>query len=161
MARKVFISFLGATTYGECDYHKDGKSYGGKLRFIQEATLNYLNATDWSKTDIAYIMLTEGSEKNNWIDNLNHNSIENNIREGLKTRLDKMNLPFQVEPIKNLPDGNNEEEIWKIFERVFEKINYNDELYFDITHGYRYLPMLIDYFGEDHPGISAITTHLS
>jgi len=143
MARKVFISFLGATTYGECDYHKDGKSYGGKLRFIQEATLNYLNATDWSETDIAYIMLTEGSEKNNWIDNLNHNSIENNIREGLKTRLDKLNLPFQVEPIKNLPDGNNEEEIWKIFEKVFEKINYNDELYFDITHGYRYLPMLM------------------
>jgi hypothetical protein len=29
----------------------------------------------------------------------------------------------------------------EIFERIFEQINDNDLLYFDITHGFRYLPM--------------------
>lgn len=145
MARKVFISFLGETNYGECDYQKDGISYGGKLRFIQEATLNYLNATnEWAKDDIAYILLTKGAEEKNWLDNgqTKYGSDEKIIQSGLQTQLRQMNLAFPVEPIKDIPEGNDEREIWIIFEKIFDHIRDNDELYFDVTHGYRYLPML-------------------
>lgn len=152
MARKVFISVLGATNYRYCDYQKDGKSYGD-VRFIQEATLNYLNCkSSWNNNDIAYILLTRQAEKNNWED---RGQIDRNTHEvaidpithepfkGLKSCLEQMQLPFNVHPVRDLPDGNDEQEIWQIFNRVFSLLQEGDELYFDITHGFRYIPMLI------------------
>lgn len=149
MARKVFISFLGGTNYQYCDYRKNEKSYGN-VRFIQEATLNYLNVNqNWKSEDLALILLTKGAESSNWIDN-GQKDREGNIvpdkrtqgtLEGLETRLKQYNI--KLDPIQELPEGNNEKEIWAIFKHVFEKIEPNDELYFDITHGFRYLPMLV------------------
>ena len=149
MGRKVFISFLGGTNYKYCDYWKNGKSFGN-VRFIQEATLNYLNVNqNWESDDMALILLTKGAESSNWVDN-GQKDREGNIAidertqstlEGLSTRLKEFKI--KTETINNLPDGNDETEIWTIFERVFERIEANDELYFDITHGFRYLPMLV------------------
>ena len=147
MARKVFISFLGGTNYRYCDYWKDGKSYGD-VRFAQEATLNYLDVNNtWSNDDVAMILLTKEAEKCNWVDNghIKDGKIvcderTNGTLEGLETRLKKYNI--QTVPIPDLPEGNDEAEILQIFERVFREINREDELYFDITHGFRYLPML-------------------
>jgi CRISPR-associated Csx2 family protein len=143
MGRKVFISALGATDYGECDYKKDGESYG-KVRFIQEATLNYLTRKEpWCGEDCAILLITKGAETANWIDN-GHIDKKSGIKknqEGLQSRL--LKFPIKLNPIKNLPDGNNEEEIWDIFVRTFNEIKEDDELYFDMTHGYRYIPMLI------------------
>lgn len=149
MGRKVFISFLGGTNYKYCDYWKNGKSFGN-VRFIQEATLNYLNVNqNWESDDMALILLTKGAESSNWVDN-GQKDREGNIAidertqstlEGLSTRLKEFKI--KTETINKLPDGNDETEIWTIFERVFERIEANDELYFDITHGFRYLPMLV------------------
>lgn len=149
MARKVFISFLGETNYRYCDYQKDGKSYGN-VRFAQEATLNYLNVNElWSQDDVAIILLTHGAEASNWVDNGQKDkdgkvivdAHTNDTLEGLESRLKRFNI--KTDTIKDLPDGNDEKEIWEIFERIFERIEDNDELYFDITHGFRYLPMLV------------------
>jgi len=143
MARKVFISFLGYSNYGACKYYTDDfKSQ--EVRYVQEATLDYLTKKEsWDSNSIAYILLTKGAENVNWIDNgQKDRQGEIILQTGLETQLKGMNLPFPVEPIKNLPDGNNEEEIWSIFETVFDKIQVGDELYFDLTHGFRYLPML-------------------
>src|SRR5574344_2050783 len=143
MTRKVFISVLGATDYGVCDYQKDGVSYG-KVRFIQEATLTYLFKEDnWSDYDCGIILLTKKAEEKNWIDNgqLDKTTKQPKQQAGLKTCLSKFNIPIKA--VTGLPDGNNEKEIWEIFERAFQEIEKGDELYFDITHGYRYIPMLI------------------
>lgn len=164
MARKVFISFLGASNYQECDYKRDSISYG-KVRYIQEATLNYLNVKkEWTKSDAIYILLTKDSEKKNWVDNGQHDHKTNEpiIQEGLCSRLNKMFLNTPVLPVSELPDGHNEHEIWTIFERLFELIQENDELYFDLTHGYRYLPMLMLVLGNyskflKHVTIKSIT----
>lgn len=148
MGRKVFVSFLGASNYGECDYQKDGKSYG-KTRFIQEATLNMLMKQEtWTKDDVAFILLTQGAETANWVDNgqKDRKTGEPLLVQGLQSRLNQ--FPMTIDTIKKLPDGNNEEEIWTIFERTFEEIKDGDDLYFDMTHGYRYLPMLILVLGN-------------
>lgn len=145
MGRKVFISVLGFTNYGECIYVKD-EYKSSSVRFIQEATLDYLRKQgEWSNTDTAYILLTAGAEKNNWCDNghKDKNTGEFIKCEGLCSRLKKMDLPFNVNTIVNLPDGNTADEIWDIFERVFSVLQDDDELYFDLTHGFRYLPMLV------------------
>ena len=152
MNRKVFISVLGLGNYSSCFYTRIDKEFKSKeVRYIQEATLDYLTKTEeWNSSDVAYILLTHGAEKKNWVDN-GHVRPETNLpieQSGLKTQLEKMKLPFPVIPIKNLPDGNDEKEIWMIFEQVFKLLQENDELYFDLTHGFRYLPMLILVLGN-------------
>lgn len=145
MARKVFISVLGFSNYNECIYSKEVYK-SNPVRFIQEATLGYLlQESEWKDNDSAYILLTEEAETANWIDNgqKNRTTGESIPCEGLCTRLCKMNLPFAVQTISHLPHGNNEKEIWDIFERTFENLQEGDELYFDLTHGFRYLPMLV------------------
>ena len=157
MARKVFISVLGASNYGECEYCKDNESFG-RTRFIQVSTLRMLTKDgEWSHDrDAAYILLTDEAEKRNWIDDgqINLKTNEPIPGEGLRTCLKTLEREIgedrfpAVIPVTSLPMGNNETEIWEIFETVFSKIEDCDELYFDITHGFRYLPMLILVLGN-------------
>ena len=144
MGRKVFISFLGGGSYKRCRYYKDDYISSDTL-FIQEATLNYLTINEnWSDTDKGYILLTEGARKSNWVDNgiiLGREGAFKN-QTGLANTLKKMNLPFKIQDV-SIPDGNNEQELWQIFNTVYSLIEIEDELYFDITHGFRYLPMFI------------------
>lgn len=144
MGRRVFISFLGTGKYGAC-YYKDPKSEyrSASVRFIQEATLELVGAQKWASTDVAYVMVTEKSYSTNWICNGQVDSRTKEVieQEGLEKRLNAMQLPFAVQSLQ-IPEGNNEAEIWTIFESIFAKLEEGDELYFDITHGFRYLPML-------------------
>ncbi len=154
MPRKVFISVLGTNDYRECVYAcEDYKS--ASVRFIQEATLDYLikqgktTVTEWDKEDAAYILLTEDAYQRNWVDNGQMDRDGKQLeREGLCTRLKAMHLPFEVHSEKGLPIGNNETEIWNIFSRVYSLLEEGDELYFDLTHGFRYLPMLVLVLGN-------------
>lgn len=148
MARKVFISFLGASNYGECTYVRSPFK-SESTRYIQVATLEYLEAKKWNSTDVALILLTDTAEKRNWVDN-GHKDDDGNVIEqtGLKSELEKMHLPIELKPIKNLPNGNNEEEIWSIFTSLYGRLEEGDELYFDLTHGFRYLPMLVLVMGN-------------
>lgn len=150
MARKVFISFLGFNNYAPCHYCCSGYK-SAEVRYVQEATLDYLTQKEqWGEDSVALILLTEGAEKKNWVDNGHRDRDTGEIirQDGLYSQLTKMMLPFPVVPIKGLPDGNNEEEIWTIFKRVFDEIDEGDELYFDLTHGFRYLPMLVLVLGN-------------
>lgn len=98
MPRKVFISVLGTGFYGACQY-KRGKFVSTKTRFIQQATIEYLNvAEEWTSFDRILILLTDGARKYNW---------------------DK-----SIISLHNVKTNE-------------------DELYFDLTHSYRYLPMQV------------------
>lgn len=145
MARKVFISFLGFNNYEACHYCKDGfKSLLG--RYVQEATLDYLQSLEsWTQEDAAYILLTDGAYKKNWLDDGHKDRDTHEIirQPGLNSILTARNYPFTICPVEHLPDGNNEAEIFEIFSRVFDLLQDGDRLYFDITHGFRYLPMLV------------------
>lgn len=145
MSRKVFISFLGGNLYEPCAYRFNDGFTSQKVRFIQEATLLHLTDTErWEQNDIAYILLTEGAKQKNWEDDGHKDKNGNTIStEGLKTRLSKSNIPMRVEPIDGIPECMNENEIMSLFSRVFGLLNDEDTLYLDITHGFRFLPMLI------------------
>lgn len=115
------------------------------VRFIQEATLDYLQTIEqWTANDIAYILLTEGAKAKNWADNGHRVPKTNEVIEqaGLETVLWQKNYPFQIKAIEQLPDGKDEEELFTLFRRIFEVLLPGDQLYFDITHGFRSLPML-------------------
>ena len=139
--RKVFISVLGAGGYRECKYTKDD-FVSQPVRFIQEATMDMLQQqTEWNSNDAAYILLTDGAKNANWLDDGMPDKIPG--ATGLHSRLEAMKLPFKVHTIEELPIGRNEAEIWEIFTRTYAHLQEGDTLYIDLTHGFRYLPMLV------------------
>ena len=158
MARKVFISVLGTGYYGACKYVKDG-FVSSETRFIQQATLEYLKVcnnwttknADGEVVDRIYILLTDGAREKNWnksiTSRMNPKTKQEEPYLGLEQILTDMNLPCPVETLR-IPDGKNEEEMWTIFNTVYEALKPNDELYFDLTHSYRYLPMLVLVLGN-------------
>lgn len=150
MARKVFISFLGASNYGACHYCIND-FVSDEVRFVQEATLDYLcQSGTWTKKDVAYILMTKDSKKKNWLaDGQRDFKTKRIIKQpGLYACLRKRNFPMAIKPCVGLPDGNTEDEVMTIFQTVFDLLKQGDELYFDITHGFRYLPMLIVVLGN-------------
>lgn len=104
-----------------------------------------VGAEEWTDKDHGYIILTAGARKGNW-------SVAGNVRKpfnsaaeeyvGLDDTFQLMNLPFSVEGI-DIPVGKDENEIWDAFSAIYDKIQDGDELYLDVTHGFRYLPMLL------------------
>ena len=151
MARKVFISVLGTSLYEKCKY-VSGRFCSSETNFIQLATLEYLqHLTDWSSDSKAYFLLTEKAMTENW-------EVKNNQRfddrkgvlvpyRGLKHSLESASLPFSFEEVC-IPNGKNGDEMWEIFEKTYRLIEDGDELYFDLTHSFRYLPMLILVLGN-------------
>ena len=158
MARKVFISILGTGFYDACKYAKDS-FISSETRFIQQATLEYLKVnrnwttrnSDGDIIDRIVILLTEGARETNWdkgiIKRLNRKTGQEESYKGLEQVLSDMKLPCPVETL-SIPDGKSEEEMWEIFNLVYEKLKPNDELYFDLTHSFRYLPMLVLVLGN-------------
>lgn len=143
-SRKVFISILGTGNYNPCIY-RQGDFTSTETRFIQEATLDFLEArSKWSADDAAYIFLTPTARIANWqaepIDIYDSKKVKRYA--GLEPTLDQMGLPFPVEPV-DISEGGDEEAIWSVFRSIYDRICEGDRLYIDITHSFRYLPMLL------------------
>ena len=138
MARKVFISVLGASLYEKCKYTVNGFC-SSETRYIQQATLEYLNAQNWLQESKAYFLLTEKARGANWIvdNNQRFDRIQKKCVQytGLRDVLESVNFPFHVEGV-SIPDGKDEDEMWQIFETAFKLLEDEDELYFDLTHSF-------------------------
>jgi CRISPR-associated Csx2 family protein len=126
------MAFLGTTDYRACNYSMNGCNPVKNVRFIQEALVSLL-CKDWTENDRIVIFLTEKAKDTNWVDN--------GQKQGLENRLKSLGLKVNLVPIF-VPEGRTETEIWTIFEEVFNQINNDDEVIFDITHSFRSLPML-------------------
>lgn len=109
------------------------------VRFVQHALIGFLCA-DWSDTDRILIFYTEESHKKNWLDG-GQPRIESDIeRIGLESILSGMSLSVPVEGCL-IKEGFTEEDIWSIFDTVYEKLTDGDEIYFDVTHAFRSIPL--------------------
>ena len=149
MARKLFISVLGTGLY-EKSVYTQGDFKSSETRFIQQATLELIGCKEnWTEEDRVCILLTDKAKVSNWeVSSRKHPHTKEEIAyEGLNTLLQRMNLRPQIMPV-SICDGKNEDEMWKIFQTTFELIQDGDELYFDLTHSFRYLPMLILVLGN-------------
>lgn len=137
---KIFLSFLGNTNYGKCSYHDNNGESVEDVRFVQEATIQ-LFCPD---CDRYIFFLTEDAERKNWQDD-GHRTYDGDIirQEGIRTRFEKLGLKDKLIPITNLPTGTTEDEIWQIFQTVYDQIEPNDQIVFDITHALRSIPMLV------------------
>jgi len=133
MARKVLLSFLGNSVYKQCQYTTTSFQ-STPVRFFQEALVQLL-CPQWTTKDQVYIFLTPAANKNNWEGNFYQG-------QGLQQALKKY-PHLSINTITDLPSGLTEVEIWLLFEKIYACLQVNDEVYLDITHGFRTLPMLL------------------
>jgi CRISPR-associated Csx2 family protein len=143
MARKVFISVLGTSVYKHCKYGVDDY-VSEDVRYAQLATIDFLQKTSVESIDKCYILLTERARLRNWLDTKLE---DGTLVHGLERCLEAWFPSLNVHPIP-IPEGKNEEETWKLFDTLFACIEEGDCLYFDVTHGFRSLPMLVLVFGN-------------
>lgn len=146
MARKLFISFLGTGFYEECVYFDGVNSYT-PTRYIQQATMEQIGVPSWEKTDAVRIFITDKAFEDNWDKSKDVRFNNRKKVEEPYTRLGKildgMDLKTDVKPVLHVPVGNDEKEMWQIFQMVYDEIHEGDELYVDLTHAFRYQPMLV------------------
>ncbi|AEF80718.1 TIGR02221 family CRISPR-associated protein [Leadbettera azotonutricia] len=126
--RNIFIAFLGTGDYKECVYSYSGNKI--KTKFAQRATIDFF-CKNYTENDKIFIVLTEGAKEKHW-----------DVPEiGLKSILESLNTTAKIETV-DIPDGKSEMEIWDIFSKIYDVLDNDDSVIFDITHGFRSLPML-------------------
>ena len=161
MSRKVFISILGAGFYEECAYTDGQKPFTSTpTRFIQQASLELVGANGWTEEDRVIIFLTKKARELNWNKTITERKRNNDVTpesyKGLETVLQEMNLKGQVED-KDIKDGMNETEIWEVFQTIYDMLQEGDELHLDLTHSFRFLPMLLLVLGNYAKFLKGIT----
>lgn len=151
---KKMFSFLGTTPYMECLYFKDDFT-SSRTRFIQTALYEMLKK-EGVQIDKVYVFVTDEARRKNYED---YHDKKNDIQYiGLKnvweTKFGNENvelIPVQMEmslmkELKTLPNesvtSKFEEEQWDLFNKIFDIIETDDEIYFDITHSFRSNPVI-------------------
>lgn len=161
MPRKVFISILGTGFYEKCAY-TDGQNQFPSIptRFIQRASLELFGAKEWSKEDRVIIFLTKKARELNWnktiTERKRYGKDTPEPYKGLEAVLQEMDLKAQVED-KDIKDGMNKEEIWEVFQTIYDTLEEGDEVYMDLTHSFRFLPMLLLVLGNYAKFLKGIT----
>ncbi len=138
---KLLISFLGASSYSYCNYYYEDQKIEN-VRFIQEA-IAQIFCRQWKQDDRIIIFTTKEAYEKNWQDQ------EKRETKGLRKKLDNLNLNAQIinKPISNVTiQGTGETEIYErlnqLFDHIYQTIQNQDEIIFDITHAFRFQPML-------------------
>ena len=154
---KHFIAILGTSLYEPVIYCTG--DFKSKQEYVQLALIEKYKKELSEEGSAITIFVTESSEKRNYIDreyseaDVNASSrwktsgkesvVAGNVKKGLYTQFTEQfpELRSKFEYV-TIADARNEDEMWDIFENIYSKINENDEIIFDITHGFRSIPML-------------------
>lgn len=138
-----FISFLGAIPYGETRYY-----FGSPDRplpathYVQEAIIR-AGLPPWQPEDRSYIFTTPEARQANYQQRIQRGAPPlpgEGLAHHLRTLRDMGKLGH-FEAI-DIPNGYTETEIWAVFDQIFQRLEEGDDVYFDITYGFRSLPML-------------------
>ena len=150
---KIFLSVIGTGNYDPTVYRLGNKTYK-KERYVQKALLSILKERG-EEFDKIIFFLTDKAKAKNWerfIDSRkdkenNEPAAEtseekdaDNNDEGLRPFLDK-HFPGKYRYIK-ICEGKNENELLDLFNTMFNVIEEKDEITFEITHGFRFIPLL-------------------
>ncbi|QSZ27547.1 TIGR02221 family CRISPR-associated protein [Aceticella autotrophica] len=129
-----FFSFLGTGSYTKCRYKFDDIESSSSC-YVQEALIAILLK---KKVDLKsiFIFKTKEATDTNWNKNKKYP-----YEAGLDGVLSKYENKLSINPV-DIPSGQNEDELWEIFDSVSQQIDEGDEIIFDITHSFRSLPIL-------------------
>lgn len=120
MSRTKLFSFLGTGNYESCTYSFGEQEHASK--FIQASLCSIFK----DEIESVCVFTTNGAKGKHW----------GCLEEEVKKVSD--NTPSNID----IPDGKSEEEIWQIFEAVYNEIEEGDNIIFDVTHSFRSIPIL-------------------
>lgn len=134
------LTILGTTAYVPCMYEAtvgQQRFRSSMTRYFQRALVELLPHLHDEPLDTVVVFLTEQARRKNWEGNAQEN------RTGLEAELTELakNQNFRIQTV-DIPEGHNENEQWEIFAKIVDSITDGDSIVFDITHGYRYIPLL-------------------
>jgi CRISPR-associated DxTHG motif protein len=143
MPKKFFLSFLGPTPYQNTDYYwlPDRSDTGTPIPYVQEAIIRKC-LPDWSAEDKIYLFTTNDAKENNYDNRNRREGVEKG--KGLKNTLSSLQAEGRIHHFESIiiPEGHNEEELFRIFQIIFDTLEPEAEIYLDITFSFRSLPML-------------------
>ena len=120
------FTFLGTGKLYPSTYTFEGKK-SSETQFFAKAIIEFF------EPESLYIFATESAAQEPVSDD--------NPTERLKFLNELLGKRTTVFPV-SIPEGADEKELWEIFNVVVDKIQDNDKVLFDITHGFRSLPFL-------------------
>lgn len=121
--KKIFLSVLGTGKYESTCYQYKGASK--TTSYIQSAIVELIPVTDDVCIDECIVFATEEAQKAHG--------------QKLTEEFSKMNIKPEI---ISIPTAGNEDEIWDIFTKFYENIPDKSTLIVDVTHAFRYMPML-------------------
>jgi CRISPR-associated DxTHG motif protein len=110
------ITVLGTGKYEPVTYRWNDHTY--ETSFVQEAFVH------WLKPEVTCVLLTEKARETHW----------NNLCQRLQEHTQTVAI--------DIPDGKRESELWQIFTAISDAVCEGDQIAFDITHGFRSLPVI-------------------
>lgn len=117
---RILLSFLGTNAYKSCQYLFDDQTSPEVTYFVSVAA-KYLQPDQ-----LLSIQTIEATNKHG---------------ESLRRELTE-HFDISKYQVISIPSGKKETELWEIFEQITEKVPEHCELFLDITHGFRSLPIL-------------------
>lgn len=153
-----FIAILGVSLYEPVYYEDMGFITNEERQFVQTAIIEkYINefekdakisifvtqkAHDLNYVDREYTQ-NDKNRAENWKDEKKDRIVVGKKKEGLESEIKKL---FSGKNISVnhyiIPDGKNSNEIWDIYNTIYSVLDEGDNVIFDITHGYRSIPMM-------------------
>ena len=153
-----FIAILGTSIYIPTKYGDiDSEEEFVQIALLKREHKDFMIMKDSKIT----ILCTEEAKNSNWhdrkytpgdIETLRKRKYEKTITEGtikkgLETQLyefaDNIGIPHSCIEEKDIPSGKNQEELMEIFNIICDQIKDEDEIVFDITHGFRSIPVMV------------------
>lgn len=125
---KKLISFLGTRDYEEATYIW-GEETLPPTRFIQVALFRAL-ARDWGPCDQVVILLTEEAREKNFPD----------LKEALEAAFQEAGIQGNLKDVSISVD-ESEEGLWDLYRTFLPLLEEGDQLFFDVTHGFRFFPL--------------------
>lgn len=119
------FTFLGRGPLHKCNYIFDSQEC--ETNFIAEAIVEFFSPESF------YIFATDSAAR----EPVSKEITDERLNHITRLLSDKT----KVKPI-TIKEGSDETELWDIFSSVVDNINDNDNVLFDITHGFRSLPFL-------------------
>ncbi|MGG3854570.1 TIGR02221 family CRISPR-associated protein [Caldifermentibacillus hisashii] len=126
MVRKL-ITFLGTGKYDPCNYELNGIK-AEPTEYVQEAIIDlYIKRN--TNIDEIHVLLTKEARENNWDGD--------NKLYGKLLKYPKVNIHAH-----DISSRQDIDIIWQLFDTISNIMEKNDQIVFDITHSFRYQPML-------------------
>lgn len=119
----ILICFLGTGTYEPVHYELSGVKTKQEQRYVPAALVELLGVSEMH----VRVLVTKEARAKHW--------------DALSERLRELGVDNTSLKAVDIESPTSETALWTIFEKIIENISDDDQVWLDITHGFRALPV--------------------